>query len=626
MYSRCRGLKTTLSFSAVSLTLLNNGFSAGLKSEKPNILLIMADDMGYGDMGCAGHPYVKTPNIDRLAHEGTLFTDFYVNSGVCAPSRVAFLTGQFPARQNVHAIYSSARLNRENGIPDFLNPDVLTVADVLSGEGYATMHIGKWHICGAAGGPTPDAYGFGSWLVSNPSVIASPVYRERMKNSEHTVSDSSRWMVDDAMDFMSRNRESGKPFFINLCFLAPHSPLKPTEEELAVYEGLKTDPTDFSSWMKEYVAGAKNLTSQMKIYCATMTGMDREIGRLLDYLDKNGLSENTLVVFTSDNGPEDYHIGNSSNAGVGSPGEYRARKRSAYLGGMRVPCIVRWPGKTPAGIKNSSVWSGVDFLPTMAAVAGARIPDHFEMDGESLLPILSGALKSREKPLFWEWKFEVAGKEEYTPPQLAMLDGKWWAGCNPDGSRMELYDISSDPQQRHNLLREQPEVAARMADQLIEWKAGIPERYIPPKEPLPIQPAGFTYSADIAATGRHRDTVPPSRLCNGKYAVAGKDSVQFSGSVELTIDLGHEQSVQGVVLHAFQRLNDFVVSDFDLMSSVDGEQWVLSETIVNHQAEQDGEQVSMESTFTGTVRYLRLKVRKAPSAKRILLGEIEIKR
>jgi len=449
---------------------------------QPNILLIMADDLGYGDMGFAGHPYLKTPNIDRLAREGTVFTDFYVNSAVCAPSRVAFLCGQFPARQNVHHIYYHAESNRSKGMPDFLDPELLTVADVLSDAGYATEHIGKWHICGRAGGPPPGEYGFDSWLVSNPPHLAAPVYQERLNNSEHPVSESSRWMVDDAIDFLKRNQGSHKPFFINLCFLAPHSPLKPTPEEFAVYEDLRADPEDFSSWMQEYAADAEDLTEQMKVYCATVTGMDRQIGRLLAYLDENGLARNTLVLFTSDNGPEDYHAGNSHNAGVGSPGEYRGRKRSAYFGGMRVPMIVRWPGVTPAGKENPAVWSGVDFLPTMAAVAGAALPESLPIDGENCIDALKGGTTGRQNPLFWEWKFRVLGNQDYKAPQVCMLDGKWWAGCQPDGSRAELYDISADPQQRNNLNRKFPEVTENMVRSLKTWKAGIPERYDPPAE------------------------------------------------------------------------------------------------------------------------------------------------
>jgi N-acetylgalactosamine-6-sulfatase len=526
----------------------------------------------------------------------------------------------------VHSIYSIAATNRKNGIPDFLDPDVLTVADVLSDAGYATEHIGKWHICGRAGGPPPGEYGFGSWLVSNPPHVAAPVYRERMKNSEHSVSESSRWMVDDAIDFMSGNRGSEKPFFINLCFLAPHSPLKPTPEEFAVYEDLRADPEDFSSWMKGYAADAEDLTEQMKVYCATMTGMDRQIGRLLDYLDENGLFENTLVLFTSDNGPEDYHVGNSRNAGVGSPGELRGRKRSPYLGGMRVPMIVRWPGVTPAGKENPAVWSAVDFLPTMAAVAGSALPAEVNVDGENCIDALKGGATGRQNPLFWEWKFPIFGNQEYAPPQVCMLDGKWWAGWQPDGSRVELYDISADPQQRKNLNRKFPEVTEKMVSSLKAWKAEIPERYDPPIElPRHAASAGsFAYSANIPSAPKHPDTDPPSKLSDGRYAVAGKDSVQFNQPVSLVLDLGAEKAVESITLHAFQRLGDFVVRDFELLFSDDGKRWVAQETVVNRQADVAVDRVALKSTKPVTARYIKLNVRKAPGAKRILLGEIEI--
>ncbi|MEN8716394.1 MAG: FAD-dependent oxidoreductase [Verrucomicrobiales bacterium] len=494
--------------------------------QKPNILLILTDDMGYGDMGCADHPYVKTPNIDRLAREGTTFTDFYVNSGVCAPSRVAFLSGQFPARQNVHAIYSGAEVNRERGVPDFLDTTVLTVADVLSGAGYVTEHIGKWHICGRAGGPPPGEYGFESWLVSNPTHLTSPVYKERKENSQHYVSDSSRWMVDDAIDAMKRNRGSEKPFFINLCFLAPHSPLQPTDDEMAVYEGLKADSNDFPSWMKDYAADAKDLTAQMQTYCATMTGMDRQVGRLLDYLDESELAQNTLVMFTSDNGPEDYHIGNSRNAGVGSPGKFRGRKRSPYLGGMRVPCIVRWPGVTPAGEENPAVWSGVDFLPTMAAVAGAALPVDLTIDGENCIDVMKGKTIGRKNPLFWEWKFEVQGNQDYTSPQVCMLDGSWWAGWQPDGSRVELFDISTDPEQRTNLKDEYPEVSAEMVQQLSDWKAEIPEAYTPPSE---TSHAETSHAEARAGTQAPRDIVIYGGTCAA--VIAAVQAKQMGKSV-----------------------------------------------------------------------------------------------
>ena len=434
-------------------------------------------------------------------------------------------------------------------------------------------------------------------------------------------------MVDDALDFMNRKQGSEKPFFINLCFLAPHSPLKPTPEEWAVYEDLRADPEDFSSWMKTYAAEAEDLTEQMKVYCATMTGMDKQIGRLLSYLDENGLYENTLVLFTSDNGPEDYHVGNSRNAGVGSPGELRGRKRSPYLGGMRVPMIVRWPGVTPAGKENPAVWSAVDFLPTMAAVAGSTLPADLTIDGENCIDALKGGATGRQSPLFWEGKFQIFGNQEYAPPQVCMLDGKWWAGWQPDGSRVELYDILADPAQRTNVKERYPEVAATMVQSLKAWKAEIPERYDPPMA-LPRLAASvgdFAYSANIPSAPKHPDTDPPSLLSDGRYAVAGKESVQFNQPVSLVLDLREEKAVESITLHAFQRLGDFVVSDVELLSSDDGKQWVAQETVVNRQADAPVDRVALKSTKAVTARYLKLNVHKAPDAKRILLGEIEIK-
>jgi len=474
---------------------LVSGAAVALSADQPNVIFILTDDMGYGDFGAAGHPYVKTPHIDRLAREGTVFTDFYVNSGVCAPSRVAFMTGLFPARLNAHHIYHTKEHNLNHGVPDYLDPNLLTVADVMKQAGYTTGHIGKWHLKGRAGeAPLPEEYGFDFDSISH-GAHASALYRARWKTTDHQVTASSHWIMEDGIDFIKQHKDDGKPFYLNLWTLVPHARLLPTEEELSVYDGLQTDPDDFSSWMRDYAADARDLTSQMKVYCASMTSLDAAIGKLLDYLDESGLAENTLIVFSSDNGPEDYHAGSAANAGVGSPGEFRGRKRSPYLGGMRVPMIVRWPGKTPAGIKNSAVWSAVDFLPTFAAITGVELSKNLNLDGENIAAVLTGGTQGRKAPLFWEWKFEIFGNQDYRPPQLAMLDGKWWAGCNPDGSRMELHDLSNDPAQIHNLSGLFPEVAERMGSELKAWKQTIPESYYvktPAAPALPLaQRVGF---------------------------------------------------------------------------------------------------------------------------------------
>jgi N-acetylgalactosamine-6-sulfatase len=443
---------------------------------KPNTIFILTDDQGYGDMGVAGHPYMLTPNLDRLAEEGTRFTQFYVNSTVCAPSRVALMTGHFPARHNVHHIYGNKELVRSHGVPDFLDPDVLTVADIMKQAGYTTGHIGKWHLCGNGDVESPEAseYGFDFDMIST-GCNRCELYRERWESTEHQLTLSSHWMVADAIDFISQSREIGEPFYLNLWTHVPHAPLNPTSEELAVYDDLHANPHDFTSWMVDYADSAGNLDSQMKIFCASMTSMDAALGKLLDYLDESGLSENTLIFFTSDNGPEDYHVGNASNAGMGSPGIFRGRKRSTYEGGIRVPCIVRWPGHVAAGKVSDAVWSGVDWLPTLARIIGIELPEGYQPDGEDVSDIFYGSDRGHNKPLYWEWKFPVRSVKDYSPPQLAILEGQWKFYCNPDGSRPELYDLEADLEQRNNVVSEEPEIVARLKASLLAWKKTIPE-------------------------------------------------------------------------------------------------------------------------------------------------------
>jgi N-acetylgalactosamine-6-sulfatase len=441
---------------------------------RPNVIFILTDDQGYGDMGVAGHPYMMTPNIDRLAKEGTRFTQFYVNATVCAPSRVALMTGQFPARNNVHHIYLNEEFDREHGVPVFLDPELLTVADVMKQAGYTTGHIGKWHLEGRDLSSPPDRYGFDSWLVTHDA-SQSPVYRDRFSSTVHKITQSSHWIMEDGIEFIKNHKDDGQPFYLNLWTLVPHGLLSPSQEELAIYNDLKTKPEDFNSWMYQYANSAADLNEQMKVYCASMTSLDEAIGILLNYLDETGLTENTLIFYASDNGPEDYHIGDATNAGVGSPGILRGRKRSIYEGGVRVPCIVRWPGHVPAGKISDVVWSGVDWLPTLAGITGITLPAEYQTDGEDVSDVFFGSKLEHHESLFWEWKYEVAGNNSYHPPQLAIRKGDWKFLCNPDGSRSELYNLKNDPGEYQNLAMQKPEIVDELKSKLLDWKRSIPE-------------------------------------------------------------------------------------------------------------------------------------------------------
>ena len=256
----------------------------------------------------------------------------------------------------------------------------------------------------------------------------------------------------------------------------PHATLKPTPEELKEYENLQVDEKQFTGYMRKYLADAPELTAQMKVYCAAVTGMDKALGRLFDELKKMDLADNTLIFFTSDNGPEDYYVKNAANAGVGSPGVFRGRKRSLYEGGVRTSLVVRWPGRVKAGRRDEqSVITGVDWLPTVCKLAGIDIGD-IKPDGEDVSDMLTGTTRPREKAIFWEWRGGIAGKHPaYRPPTLAIREGKWKFFVNADRSRPELYDIPSDSREQNNLVEEHPAIARSLEKKLLAWKKSLPK-------------------------------------------------------------------------------------------------------------------------------------------------------
>ena len=446
-------------------------------SEKPNFIFILLDDQGWGDAGAFGHPYMKTPNIDRLVREGSRFAQFYVDNPVCSPSRTAFMTGQFPARQRIHQHLATHAQNVQRGMPDWLDPEVATVCDRLKQAGYATAHFGKWHLGSGPNAPDPGAYG-----IDDHRTVGSngPGWTGQQKEP-YFRAQSTGLIVDETIRFIKAHRS--EPFYVNLWTLVPHAPLNPTPEELAVYRDLRVvDPNDLPSWMRQYVQEAKDPTEQMRIFCASMTGLDHALGRLLTFLDTEGLANNTMIIFSSDNGPEDYHIGNASNAGMGSPGPLRARKRSLYEGGIRTPLVVRWPGKVPAGrVEETAVLSAVDLLPTVTRLAGLNRPDQ-DLDGEDVSDILLGKSRARGRPIHWEWRGGVAGNLNYCPPRLAVRDGRWKLFCDFDGANVQLYDIPADPEERIDRAADYPDVVARLKEKALAWKKTLPEGPVEPAQ------------------------------------------------------------------------------------------------------------------------------------------------
>ncbi|MEY3548236.1 MAG: Arylsulfatase, partial [Verrucomicrobiota bacterium] len=462
-----RLLSVLLTFSIVG------SLPAAEAKRPPNVIFILTDDQGWGDAKFAGHPYLKTPNLDRLAREGTWLRQFYVAATVCSPSRAAFMTSHYPARHHIHGHFSSHDQNAARSMPDWLDADVTTLPDLLKQAGYATAHFGKWHLGGGAGAPAPEAYGFDVSKTVNSSGPSlgdegkEPYFRAR----------STALIVDETIRFAQANKD--RPFYVNLWTLVPHALLKPTPEQLAVYADLKprADDPAFGDWMQQYLGKAKDLRSQMQVFAASITDLDTQVGRLLDALDQLGLTNDTLIFFSSDNGPEDYRIGNASNAGVGSTGPLRARKRSMHEGGIRTFGIVRWPGKVPAGrVEESAVTGGVDFLPTIAALAGVKIPTALAPDGEDKSALWLGAAATpRRQPLYWEWISGVQGPEDgYMPPPLCVRDGPWKLFVKHDGQGAQLFDIPKDAAERHDVAGANPEVVKELTAKALAWAKTLP--------------------------------------------------------------------------------------------------------------------------------------------------------
>ena len=444
----------------------------GAQPRRPNVIFILTDDQGWGDSRVAGHPYVQTPQLDRLAREGTWFRRFYVAATVCSPSRAAFMTSHFPARHRIHGHFATAESNASRSMPNWLDPDVTTLPDLLKTVGYSTAHFGKWHLGAGRDAPAPDQYGFDESKTVNSSGPSlgdegtMPYFRAR----------STRLIVDETIDFIRRHKDV--PFYVNVWTLLPHASLAPTPEQLAVYADLDPSADDpaFGTWMRNYLAKAKDLRSQMQVFCASLTDLDTQVGRLRDALDELGIADDTIIVFSSDNGPEDYRVNNAANAGVGSTGPLRARKRSMYEGGIRTFGIVRWPGRVPAGrVDETSVVSAVDLVPTIAALAGAALPEDMQAVGEDLSGVWRGEPAERKRPLHWEWLFGVQGPEDgFMPPALAIRDGDWKLFVNHDGTGAELYRIPVDPGESHDLAAEQPAIVKALTEKALAWARSLP--------------------------------------------------------------------------------------------------------------------------------------------------------
>ena len=448
-----RQFLTTFGAAAMSLPSLALGTNSTVKNKRPNFVFIFADDLGWGDLGCYGNSQIKTPNLDRLAKNGTLFTQFYVNGSVCSPSRTSIMTGHFPARHSVHGHFATDKQNKARGMPNWLDHKVYTVTGLLKNMGYTTGHFGKWHLGSGDGSPTPGDYG-----IDEHRTRSSSGPQLEGTSDEYFRAKSTGQIVDRTIEFIEKNRY--KPFYVNVWTLVPHATLHPTDEQMKPY--------------KRYAPSRVPYKGVKQIYYASVTDMDHHLGRLVKKIDDLGLAEDTLIAFSSDNGPEDLNIRNAVHSGIGNTGPFRGRKRSLYEGGIRMPFIVRWSGHIPAGrVDEKSIIAGVDWLPTVCGFAGAIVPRDLKPDGENMSDVLLGKPKHRSKPLMWEWRFRIHGDMVHKSPMLSIRAGNWKLLMNPDRSRIELYDIPTDPTELDNVADRHPDIVKNLSQQLLKWQKSL---------------------------------------------------------------------------------------------------------------------------------------------------------
>ncbi|MFG0328396.1 MAG: arylsulfatase [Phycisphaerales bacterium] len=445
-------------------------------ADPPNIILIVADDLGWAELGCYGQTKIRTPNIDRLANEGVRFMQFYSGSPVCAPSRCVLLTGRHPGHAYI-------RDNKEMGGwgPDeregqlALPAGTTTIGTLLQDAGYTTACIGKWGLGGPGTSGEPNEQGFDHWFGYLCQRVAHNYYPTHLwRNGDRVPLDGNEWgnlvgdayapdlMIDEAIEFVDDHHD--EPFFLYYATPVPHLALQVPEDSLREYESTWPDPPYEGS--KGYLPH----DSPRAAYAAMVTRMDAHVGRLLDRLVDLKVDERTIVLFTSDNGAT-FDIGGADSPFFESAGPFRGRKGSVFEGGLRVPLVARWPGRIPAGYETDHLAAFWDVLPTFCEIAGVDAPE--DSDGLSFLPtLLDNGLQSEHDYLYWE--FPGYGSQQ------AVRIGPWKGvrrNLRRGEERLMLFNLNDDPGESRDVAGEHPDVVERMREILRE--AHVPSEEFP---------------------------------------------------------------------------------------------------------------------------------------------------
>jgi len=429
----------------VSALLLSAGLHA---AEPPNILLVYVDDLGYGDLGSYGHPVINTPNIDSLARDGMRFTRNYSPSALCSPSRAGLLTGRTPYRTGI-----KSWIPEDSGI--FLREEEITLAEVLKSAGYSTAHIGKWHLNSDLASdtePQPTDQGFDYYYGHNAYQLPhnhnpTNIYRNKTALPAQQGYTADLY-ADEAIDWLAK-RDTDKPFFVYLSMAEPHTSF--------------ANPPDYNAMYADFTAGEvvpipnglKQPPKDMLIprgpgeYYANITYMDAQLGRVFDWLREQNLLDDTVVVFSSDNGPVTSNWINwwEVNA-YGDSGGFRGRKHFLYEGGIRVPAIIRYPTMVAAGTVSDEPVTGMDWFVTLASLGGGAIPADREIDGIDIAPLFDGE-SLQERSLFWA--LNAASVLEF-----AVREGHWKLLLDKQQLPAELYNLDEDPLELFNLIGSEP--------------------------------------------------------------------------------------------------------------------------------------------------------------------------
>lgn len=439
-------------------------------SEHPNIVLVFIDDMGWGDFSCFGNTEATTPNIDAMAKEGISFRQFYVNSPICSPSRVAISTGQYPHRHRISSYLNNRKDNERRGMANWLDPSAPMLARYLQQAGYATAHCGKWHMGGQRDvddAPPITAYGFDTSLTNFEGMGAKllpltetptkdgGVTKGRIWDKATNLGEPVEWMLrskitggfaDKAIDFIDQAQAKDQPFYVNVWPDDVHGPYFPTVE----------------NW-----SGTKH-----GLYLAVLEEMDQQLSRLFNRItDDPTLRENTLILICSDNGPDEEG---------GSAGPFTGLKATLFEGGIRSPLIVWGPSliaKEQRGkINDTSVFAAFDLVPSLLHLAGVSTPTEADFDGENLADTLVGKNdQSRSAPIFFRRPPDRKDFRNYTNlPDLAVREGNWKLLCDYDGKRPRLHDLAADPAEATNVAEQHPEVTKRLIAATVAWNKALP--------------------------------------------------------------------------------------------------------------------------------------------------------